>query len=94
MPDSKEQESIRTALDRARTNDPPVDASTSSILEAAIADLWTRIQAEQDTIVLTSDEFALFNYFLPRLRINHQSITQRVVNRYWNSFHDSKGGKK
>ncbi|KAJ6016704.1 hypothetical protein N7451_000083 [Penicillium sp. IBT 35674x] len=93
MPESQDQ-SIRTALDRARTAEAPVDASTSRILETAIADLWTRIQAEQDTIVLTPDEFALFNYFLGRYRVDHESITQRVVNRYWNSFHDSKGAKK
>ncbi|KAJ6088285.1 hypothetical protein N7486_009546 [Penicillium sp. IBT 16267x] len=94
MPDSQDLANIRTALDRVRTTDAPVDASTSRILEAAIADLWTRIQAEQDTIVLTPDEFALFNYFLERYRVLYHSITQRVVNRYWNSFHDSKGGKK
>ncbi|KAJ5936978.1 hypothetical protein N7466_003428 [Penicillium verhagenii] len=94
MPDPKDQASIRQALDRARSGELPVDAATSRILESAITDLWARIQAQQDTIILSPDEFALFNYFLERFRVSQHAITQRVVNRYWNSFHDANNGKK
>ncbi|KAJ5622817.1 hypothetical protein N7490_011422 [Penicillium lividum] len=88
------QSIIRQALDRARTSELPVDDPTSRILEVAITDLWARIQAEPDTIILSPDEFALFNYFLERFRATQPSITQGVVNRYWNSFHASNNGAK
>lgn len=85
---SKDQSSIRQALERARNcDDGTVDAQTTTVLEAAIAELWLRIQAEPDSYVLSSDEFALFNYFLKRYR--GSSVAQRAVARFWNNYHGS-----
>ena len=94
MPESEDQ-SIRTALDRA-----PAPLMRLWMLQPL--EFWRppspnygpAFKRNQTPIILTSDEFALFNYFLGRYRVLYESITQRVVNRYWNSFHDSKGAKK
>lgn len=89
MPDSsKQQAAIRQALERARNcEDGTVDAQTAALLETAIAELWSRIQAEPDSYILNSDEFALFNYFLGRYR--GSNIAQRAVARFWNNYQGS-----
>lgn len=85
---SKDQAAIRQALERARNcEDGSVDAQTTTLLEAAIAELWHRIQAEPDSYVLSPDEFALFNYFLERYR--GSAVAQRAVARFWNNYHGS-----
>lgn len=80
--------SVRLALERARNcEDGQIDAQTSQVLEAAIGELWRRIQLQPDTYVLSRDEFALFNYFRERFR--GMSIAQRVVERFWNNYRGS-----
>ncbi|KAJ6131017.1 hypothetical protein N7523_001477 [Penicillium sp. IBT 18751x] len=82
---SNDPDAIRQALDRARDcENGPVDASTSAILEAALADLWSRISAAPETYVPSPDEFALFNYFLRRFQGN--PIARRVVSRFWDNY--------
>ncbi|KAJ6036060.1 hypothetical protein N7540_000339 [Penicillium herquei] len=97
MPDSSDQAAVRQALERARNcENGTVDTQTTMVLEAAITDLWSRLQAEPDTYVLNRDEFALFNYFLERFR--GTTIAQRAVTRFWNNTHGASnaevGGKK
>ncbi|CEJ59069.1 hypothetical protein PMG11_07705 [Penicillium brasilianum] len=93
---SKDLAGIRQALERARNcEDGTVDPQTTAILEAAITELWTRIQADPDSYVLSSDEFALFNYFLERYR--GSTVAQRAVARFWNNYQGSSpnaGAKK
>ena len=82
---SKDLASVRQALDQARNcEDGAVDQQTTSILEHAITDLWTRIQADPENYVLSRDEFALFNYFLERYR--GSTVAQRAVERFWNNY--------
>ncbi|KAJ5086304.1 hypothetical protein NUU61_007611 [Penicillium alfredii] len=79
---------VRQALERARNcEDGSVDSHTTAVLETAITELWTRIQAQPDSYVLSRDEFALFNYFLGRFR--GSPIAQRAVARYWNNCQGS-----
>ncbi|KAJ5151804.1 hypothetical protein N7492_010099 [Penicillium capsulatum] len=96
MPVSKDPAAIRQALERARNcEDGSVDLSTVALLEAAITELWNRIQAEPDSYILNPDEFALFNYFLERYR--GSTVAQRAVARFWNNYQGSlagSGGKK
>lgn len=92
---SKDLAGIRQALERARNcEDGTVDPQTTAILEAAITELWTRIQADPDNYVLNPDEFALFNYFLERYR--GSTVAQRAVARFWNNYQGSPnaGAKK
>lgn len=85
---SKDLAGIRQALERARNcEDGTVDPQTTAVLEAAITELWTRIQADPDSYVLSRDEFALFNYFLERYR--GSAVAQRAVARFWNNYHGS-----
>ncbi|KAJ5248670.1 hypothetical protein N7468_000121 [Penicillium chermesinum] len=87
MPDSKTQAGIRQALEHARNCETEtVDSQTTATLEAAISDLWNRIQAEPDSYVLNRDEFALFNYFLERYR--GSNVAQKAVARFWNNYHE------
>ncbi|GIJ84140.1 hypothetical protein Asppvi_002976 [Aspergillus pseudoviridinutans] len=77
--------SVRQALERARNCEPDaVDRHTTDILEAAITNLWQRIQNAPDTYVLNGDEFALFNYF--RGRYGQNRIAQLAVERFWNNY--------
>lgn len=94
---SKDPAKIRQALERAQNcEEGSVDPQTTALLEAAITELWTRIQSQPDSYVLSRDEFALFNYFLGRYR--GSPVAQRAVARYWNNVHHSPnsdlGGKK
>lgn len=76
---------IRQALERARNcEDGHLDSQTNDILEAAIAALWTRIQAQPDSYVLSLDEFALFNFF--RDRFGDSPVARGAVERYWNNL--------
>ncbi|KAJ5489587.1 hypothetical protein N7539_004477 [Penicillium diatomitis] len=82
---SKDLSSVRQALDHARNcEDGAVDQQTTLVLENAITDLWTRIQADPDHYVLTPDEFALFNYFMERYR--GSTVAKRAVERFWNNY--------
>ncbi|OAX81389.1 hypothetical protein ACJ72_04269 [Emergomyces africanus] len=76
-------ETIRVALEEARNSeDGRIDSRITTILEAAIGELWRKVQVQPDSYILTRDEFALFNYFLDRFR---GPVAQRAVERYWNS---------
>lgn len=84
---SNSQAGVRQALEQARNCETgSVDSQTTATLEAAIADLWTRIKAEPDSYVLNRDEFALFNYFLERYR--GDMVAQKAVARFWNNYQE------
>ncbi|KAJ5353255.1 hypothetical protein N7541_004079 [Penicillium brevicompactum] len=85
-PLSKSWPEIRQALEHAREcEDGPVDASTATVLDATITELWNRIQSQPDTYVLSPDEFALFNYFLTT-RYRGSPVAQRAVARFWDNY--------
>ena len=85
---SVDQNGVRQALEHARNcEDGHVDSQTSAILEAAIGELWRKIQTQPDTYVLDRDEFALFNFFRDRFR--GSSIAQMAVQRFWNNYQET-----
>jgi hypothetical protein len=85
-PLSRSWADIRRALEHAREcEDGSADAQTAAVLEAAITELWNRIQAQPDTYVLSPDEFSLFNYFLAT-RYRGSPVAQRAVARFWNNY--------
>lgn len=53
----------------------------SDILEAALADIWARVLADQFGYVMSMDEFAIFNYYQDRFRNN--PVATRARRRYW-----------
>ncbi|KXG51662.1 uncharacterized protein PGRI_090550 [Penicillium griseofulvum] len=85
LPLSRNWPEIRQALDHARECEGPMNAQSATVLEAAITELWNRIQAQPDSYVLTRDEFALFNYFLAT-RYRGSPVAQRAVARFWDNY--------
>ncbi|CAG8096482.1 unnamed protein product [Penicillium nalgiovense] len=86
LPLSRSWSEIRQALEHAREcEDGFVNVQSAAVLEAAITELWNRIQAQPDSYVLTPDEFALFNYFLTT-RYRGSTVARRAVARFWNNY--------
>jgi len=70
------------ALEIARDSPNGVqDSEVSSVLEAALAVIWARIQAHPSSYVMTRDEFAIFNYFQDRFEGLPLAVAARK--RYW-----------
>ncbi|KAJ5549752.1 hypothetical protein N7535_002307 [Penicillium sp. DV-2018c] len=85
-PLSRSWAQIRLALEQARDcEDGPGNTETAAVLEAAITEVWNRIQAQPDNYVLSPDEFALFNYFLIT-RYRNSPVAQSAVARFWNNY--------
>lgn len=77
---------IQGALEIARNSngvDIPLDPTISAFLETNLDDIWRRIYGVQpQVLVLTDDEFALFNYF--RYRYLTDPLAEQVTAMYWN----------
>lgn len=77
--------SVAQALEIARESPDGASNSTiSSILERALSQLWSKVEAQPDSYVLTRDEFAVFNYFQHRFRDNQTARAARC--RYWDNM--------
>lgn len=84
-PDRPDDEEIRRALEAARNSeDGQLDPRVSLILEAAISDLWRRVQLQPDTYVPSGTEFSVYNYF--QIRFRDSPVAQAMVTRYWNNY--------
>ena len=75
---------IKAALERARNSNLEEDPVVTAFLEATLREIWQKIEAHQNTYILTDDEFAVFNYFRPRYSAEEVAP---IIARYW----DSKG---
>lgn len=60
-----------------------------TILERAITEIWSKIQAQPQTYVLSKDEFAVFNYFQYRFVGSEVAIAARK--RHWDQVGSSNG---
>ena len=61
-----------------------VPSSTYRFLENAANLLWERIRANQDSYIMSHDEFALFNHFGNRFMEGpREDIANRAVDRFW-----------
>ncbi|CAI7580448.1 unnamed protein product [Penicillium viridicatum] len=77
LPLSRSWPEIRQALAHARECEQgPVNAQSAAVLEAAITELWNRIQAQPDSYVLTHDD----------TRYSGSPVAQRAVARFWNNY--------
>lgn len=75
---------VAQALEVARESpDGARDPTIAAILEAALAQLWSKVESQPDSYVLTRDEFAVFNYFQHRFRENNLATAAR--RRYWDN---------
>jgi hypothetical protein len=81
---------VTQALEVARDSEEGArDATVVNILEAALAAIWAKIQAEPTSYVMTRDEFAVFNYF--QGRFTGLQIASDARRRYWDHLQDSNG---
>ena len=78
---------ISRALELVRTTEMAnVPPAAVVALDEAITALWSRIQANPNTYVMSKEEFGVFNYF--RTRFIDSDVAKSAVARYWNSFQD------
>lgn len=82
--------SVSQALEIARDSEEGSrDPVVIAILENALARIWSKVQAQPSSYVMTRDEFAVFNYFQSRFTGNTTAIEAR--RRYWDHFGSSSG---
>jgi ankyrin repeat protein len=67
-----------------------LDQQTKDILPLAVRALWSRIQAQPDTYLLTNLEARIFNYHQALFRGN--DLARRTLARYWENTHGSLDG--
>lgn len=81
---------IAQALEVARDSlEGAQDESVQSILEAALGEIWGKIQAQPMSYVMTREEFAVFNYF--QQRFEGQKIAVEAKRRYWDRYRLTNG---
>lgn len=75
---------VAEALELARDSPEGArDPTVVSILDAAITEIWSKIQQKPTSYVMTRDEFAVFNYFQDRFHGNEIAVSAK--GRYWDS---------
>lgn len=76
--------SVAQALEIARESpDGCSDPTISKILEAALSQIWSKVQAQPDSYVMTRDEFAVFNFFQHRFAGDKTAVGARK--RFWDN---------
>jgi hypothetical protein len=85
----QDDSSVAQALEIARESpDGSSDPTISKILENALKRIWSKVELQPDSYVMTRDEFAVFNFFQDRF-INSVN-TKKAVDarkRYWDNTH-------
>ena len=69
------------ALDLARQTEGELDPDLRKYLEQALQTIWQNIKHRPDSYILTSDEFAVFNFYQDRFRCDE--LAERAIARYW-----------
>lgn len=83
--DDPDNSLVAQALEAARDSpEGAEDETVKSVLETALGEIWSRIQAEPSSYVMTREEFAIFNYF--QHRFEGQKIAIEAKRRYWDRF--------
>lgn len=83
-------EAVTEALEVARDSpDGARDPVVSGILESALTQLWDRITAQPESYVMSTDEFAVFNFYQHRFVGNKLAFAARM--RFWDSIHADPG---
>ncbi|KAF5611875.1 uncharacterized protein FSUBG_1902 [Fusarium subglutinans] len=76
------QDLVAQSLEIARESpDGASYPSIREILESALEEIWTKVQDQPDSYIMTRDEFAVFNFFQHRFAGDKMAMTARK--RYW-----------
>ncbi|KAF5671731.1 hypothetical protein FDENT_10811 [Fusarium denticulatum] len=85
----QDDSSVAQALEIARESpDGSSDPTIKKILENALKRIWSKVEMQPDSYVMTRDEFAVFNFFQDRF-IDSDN-TKKAVDarkRYWDNTH-------
>lgn len=76
----------QSAIDIARNTEGDLDPVVSAYLEAAVTDIWARINNDSTSYTMTKDEFAVFNFY--RTRFQDDDVAEQAVARFWANTHD------
>ncbi|KAG6027525.1 hypothetical protein E4U40_001494 [Claviceps sp. LM458 group G5] len=75
---------VAQALEIARESpDGASDPTISKILEHSLSQIWSRVQNQHGTYVMSRDEFSVFNFFQHRFAGDEDAIAARK--RYWDN---------
>ncbi|PHH70670.1 hypothetical protein CDD82_6980 [Ophiocordyceps australis] len=84
-PKSPQDAAVAQALEIARDSpDGAADPTVSKILDSALATIWSKVQAQPDSYIMTRDEFAVFNFFQHRFVGNADAMAAR--SRFWDNM--------
>ncbi|KAF5619020.1 hypothetical protein F52700_11880 [Fusarium sp. NRRL 52700] len=76
------QDIVARSLEIARESpDGASYPSIREILESALEEIWTKVQDQPDSYIMTRDEFAVFNFFQQRFVGDKMAMAARK--RYW-----------
>ncbi|KFA66385.1 hypothetical protein S40285_01310 [Stachybotrys chlorohalonatus IBT 40285] len=85
-PHARQDAAVAQALEIARESpDGAQDPTVSKILEQALSEIWSKVQAQPSSYVMSRDEFAVFNFFQYRFVGNNTAILARK--RFWDNCH-------
>ncbi|KAF4958055.1 hypothetical protein FGADI_2685 [Fusarium gaditjirri] len=80
-----QQDIVAQSLEIARESpDGSSCPSIKQVLESALEEIWTKIQDQPDSYVMTRDEFAVFNFF--QHRFTGDKLANAARKRYWGSL--------
>lgn len=83
---SLDPNTVAEALEIARDSpDGARDPVVSGILESALTQLWDRVTAQPETYVMSTGEFAVFNFYQHRFVGNKLAVAAR--RRFWDNTH-------
>lgn len=83
---SLDPNTVAEALEIARDSpDGARDPVVSGILESALTQLWDRVTAQPESYVMSTGEFAVFNFYQHRFVGNKLAVAAR--RRFWDNTH-------
>ena len=80
------------AIDIARNTEGDLDPTVSNYLEGAIRQIWTCVNQQPDTYILSKDEFAVFNYYIRRFE--GLAVAESAIERYWRHTREARGSNR
>jgi len=90
QPSAQSTTTVAEALEIARESEEGArDPTVSSLLETAVTAIWSKIEAQPTSYVMTRDEFAVFNYF--QHRFEGLPLASAARKRYWDHLDITNG---
>jgi hypothetical protein len=82
QPSGQSATTVAEALEIARESEEgPQDPVIRNLLETALTSIWSKIEAQPTSYIMTREEFAVFNYF--QRRFEEMPLASAAMKRYW-----------